>query len=150
SQIGLAIVLTIFMLLKREDLRDRFLRLVGHARMTVTTKAVDDAGARISRYLLVQLVINSIFGLAIGVGLFLIGVEYAFLWGFLAGMLRYIPYIGSPVAALVAIALSLAQFEGWVQPLSVLGLIVVLELVTYNVLEPWLFSQSMGVSEVAL
>jgi predicted PurR-regulated permease PerM len=150
GQAGLAIVLTIFMLLKREDLRDRFLRLVGHARMTVTTKAVDDASARISRYLLMQLVINGLFGLAMGVGLFLIGVEYAFLWGFLAGVLRYVPYIGSPVAALFAIVLSLAQFEGWVQPLSVLGLVVVLELVTYNVLEPWLFSQSMGVSEVAL
>jgi predicted PurR-regulated permease PerM len=150
SQAGLAIVLTIFMLLKREDLRDRFIQLAGHGRMTVTTKAVDDASTRISRYLLMQLVINSVFGLALGVGLFLIGLDYAFLWGFLAGVLRYVPYIGSPVAGLLVIALSLAQFEGWVQPLSVLGLIVVLELVTYNFLEPWLFSQSLGVSEVAL
>ena len=150
GQAGLAIVLTVFMLLKREDLRDRFIQLVGHGRMTVTTKAVDDASTRISRYLLMQLVINSMFGLALGVGLFLIGVDYAFLWGFLAGVLRYVPYIGSTVAALFAIGLSLAQFEGWVHPLSVLGLIVVLELVTYNLLEPWLFSQSLGVSEVAL
>jgi hypothetical protein len=150
GQAGLAIVLTVFMLLKREDLRDRLIQLVGQGRMTVTTKAVDDASTRISRYLLMQLVINSIFGLALGVGLFLIGVDYAFLWGFLAGVLRYVPYIGSTVAALFAIALSLAQFEGWVHPLSVLGLIAVLELVTYNLLEPWLFSQSLGVSEVAL
>src|SRR5262249_26460045 len=105
GQAGLAIVLAIFMLLKREDLRNRFIKVVGRGRITVTTKAVDDAGQRISRYLLTQLAVNSIFGLTLGFGLFLIGVHYAFLWGFLASVLRYVPYIGTWIAALLPITL---------------------------------------------
>jgi len=148
--LALALVLVVFMLLKREDLRNRFLRLVGHGWMSSTTKAVDDAGQRISRYLLMQLVINGSYGLALAIGLFLIGVPHAFLWGFLAAVLRYVPYLGTCITALLLLTLSLAMFPGWVQPLVVLGLIVVLELVTYHVMEPWLFSQSLGVSAVAL
>jgi hypothetical protein len=143
-------VLVIFMLLKREDLRNRLLRLVGHGRLTVTTKAVDDAGQRISRFLLMQALINGTFGLSLAVGLFLIGVEYAFLWGFLAAILRYIPYLGTWIAAILPITLSLAMFEGWLQPLLVMALFLVIELICNNVLEPRLFGRSMGVSEVAL
>ena len=148
--VGLAVVLAVFMLLKREDLRNRLLRLVGHGRMTVTTKAVDEAGARISRYLLMQLIVNGTYGLAWGLGLFVIGVDYAPLWGFLAAALRYVPYVGAPVAALLPLALSLIQFEAWTQPILVVALLVVLELVSNNVMEPWLYGQSIGVSEVAL
>lgn len=147
---ALALVLVVFMLLKRENLRNRLLRLVGHGRMTVTTKAVDDAGQRISRFLLMQLVINTSYGLALTIGLFLIQVPHALLWGFLAALLRYVPYLGTGITSILLLTLSLAIFPGWVQPLLVLGLIVVLELITYNVMEPRLFSQSMGVSEVAL
>ena len=89
--LGLALVLLVFMLLKREDLRNRLIRLVGHGRMTATTKALNDAGQRISRYLLMQLIVNGTFGLTVAVGLLAIGVQYAFLWGFLGFMLHYLP-----------------------------------------------------------
>jgi predicted PurR-regulated permease PerM len=148
--LALALVLVVFMLLKRENLRNRLIRLVGHGRMTVTTKALDDAGQRISRFLLMQLIINAGFGLALALGLLLIQVPHALLWGFLAALLRYIPYLGSWVTAGVLILFSLAFFSGWVEPCLVLALFVVLELVTGNVIEPRLFGHSMGVSEVAL
>ena len=147
---GLAIVLVIFMLIRREDLRDRLIRLVGYSCMMVTTKALEDAGERISRYLLMQSIINSFFGLAVGVVLFLIDLPYAIFWGLLAAVLRFVPYVGPWVAALMPTALGLAAFEGWIWPLVVIGLFVVLELFTNMVLEPLLYADSAGVSEVAL
>jgi predicted PurR-regulated permease PerM len=150
TQAGLAVVLTIFMLLKREDLRNRFIRLVGHGHVTVTTKAVDDAGQRISRYLFRQLIINAAFGMLVALGLFLIGVDYAILWGFLAGALRYVPYVGTTVASLLPIALSLIQFAGWQQPILVVVLILGLEFVMANVLEPRFYGPSIGVSEIGM
>jgi cell division inhibitor SulA len=148
--LALALVLVVFMLLKRENLRNRLIRLIGHGRMTVTTKALDDAGQRISRFLVMQLIVNASFGLVLGLGLLLIQVPHALLWGFLAALLRYVPYLGSWVTAGVLILFSLAFFPGWVQPCLVVALIVVLDLVTGNVVEPRLFGHSMGVSEVAL
>ena len=148
--LALALVLVVFMLLKREDLRNRLIRLVGHGQITVMTKALDDAGQRISRFLLMQLIVNATVGLSVGVGLLAIGVRYAFLWGFLAAVFRYIPYIGVWIAALPPIILSLAMFEGWVQPLLVIGLFLVIELTASNVIEPRLYGRSIGVSEVAL
>jgi hypothetical protein len=148
--LAMAMVLLVFMLLKREDLRNRLIRLAGYGRMTSTTKALDDAGQRISRYLLMQLIVNGSFGLTIGIGLLAIGVPYAILWGFLGFMLRYIPYIGPWIAAMVPILLSLAVFEGWMQPLLVIGLFLVIELITNNVIEPRLYGRSIGVSTVAL
>jgi predicted PurR-regulated permease PerM len=148
--LALALVLVVFMLLKREDLRNRLIRLVGHGRLTVTTKAVDDAGQRLSRYLLMQVMINGSYGAALAVGLLLIGVPHALLWGFLAALLRYVPYLGNLITCVVVMTLSLAAFPGWMQPFFVLGLLVGLELATYNIMEPWLFSQSTGVSEVAV
>lgn len=150
GSLALALVLVVFMLLKRESLRNRLIRLVGHSRLTVATKAVDDAGQRISRFLLMQLIINGGFGVVFALGLFLIGVPHALVWGFLAALLRYIPYLGSWITAAVLIVLSLAIFPGWVQPLLVIGFIVLLELVTANFVEPRLFGHSIGVSEVAL
>jgi predicted PurR-regulated permease PerM len=143
-------VLMIFMLLERRDLRDRLILLIGYRRMTATTRALDEAGARISRYLLMQSIINGSFGVAVGLGLFLIGVPYAVIWGFLAAALRFIPYVGAFVAALLPLALSLGAFPGWLQPVLVVGLFLVLELVTSMVMEPWLYGQSAGVSQVAL
>lgn len=148
--LALALVLVVFMLLKRESLRNRLIRLVGDGRMAVTTKAAEDAGQRISRYLFMQFIINASYGLALALGLFLIQVPHAILWGLLAALLRYVPYVGTWIMSLLLMTLSVAAFAGWLQPLLVLALIVVLELVTYNVVEPWLFSHSTGISEVAL
>jgi predicted PurR-regulated permease PerM len=148
--LALALVLVVFMLLKREALRDRLIRLVGNGRLTVTTKALEDAGQRISRFLVVQLIINAGFGLVLALGLLLIQVPHALLWGFLAALLRYVPYLGSTLTALLLVTLSLAVFPGWVQPLLVLGLIVGLDLLTGNVLEPRLYGHTIAVSEVAL
>jgi hypothetical protein len=124
--------------------------LIGYRRMTATTRALDEAGARISRYLLTQSIINGSFGVAVGLGLFLIGVPYAVIWGALAAALRFIPYVGAFVAALLPLALSLAVFPGWLQPALVVGLFLVLDLVTSVVMEPWLYGQSAGISQVAL
>jgi predicted PurR-regulated permease PerM/methylmalonyl-CoA mutase cobalamin-binding subunit len=146
----LAVVLVVFMLLEREALRNRLIRLVGSGRMTETTRALDDAGHRISRYLLMQLAVNGSYGLVWSLGLYIIGVDYALLWGFLAAILRYLPYIGAPLAALLPITLSLAQFPGWWQPIAVIALFLTLELVSNNVVEPWLYGQSIGVSAVAM
>ncbi len=147
---GLVIVLVIFMLIRYADLRGRLLYLAGHNRLTTATKALDEAGHRISRYLLMQSIINGSFGMAVGLGFFLLGVPYAVLWGFLAAVLRFIPYVGPPIAAVLPSALSLAVFPGWVQPFLVIGLILVLELASNMIMEPLLYGQSAGVSEVAL
>ena len=146
----LASVLLVFILLKREDLRNRLIRLVGNGRITATTKALDDAAQRVSRYLLMQLIVNSTFGLAITLGLLAIGVEHAILWGFMGATLRYVPYVGAWIAALGPVLLSLAMFPGWVQPLLVVGLFGAIELLTGNVIEPRLYGRSIGVSEIAL
>ncbi len=143
-------VLVIFMLLERRELRDRLILLIGYRRMTATTRALDEAGARISRYLLMQCIINGSFGVAVGLGLFLIGVPYAVTWGSLAAALRFIPYLGAFVAMLLPLALSLAVFPGWLQPALVVGLFLVLEPITGSVIESWLYGQSAGVSQVAL
>ncbi len=147
---GLVVMLVIFMLLRREDLRNRLLRLIGHGRLTVTTRALDDAGTRISRYLLMQLSINSGLGAAVIVGLWFLGVPYAFLWGFLTAILRFVPYIGSWLSMLLPMTISVAISQGWFQPVAILVLYAVLELTTANVIEPLLFSHSTGISSVAL
>jgi predicted PurR-regulated permease PerM len=150
GSLALALVLVVFMLLKREDLRNRLIRLVSHGQITVMTKALDDAGRRISRFLLMQLFVNGAAGLAVGVGLLALRVEYALLWGFLAAVFRYIPYIGVWIAAVPPIILSLAMSPGWFQPLLVIGLFLAIELTASNVIEPRLYGRSIGVSEVAL
>jgi predicted PurR-regulated permease PerM len=147
---GLVIILVIFMLIRYAEMRGRLLYLAGHHRLTLATKAIDEAGHRISRYLLMQSIINGSFGAAAGLGFFLLGVPYAILWGFLAAVLRFIPYVGPPVAAVLPSALSLAVFPGWVQPFLVIGLILILELASNMIMEPLLYGQSAGVSEVAL
>jgi predicted PurR-regulated permease PerM len=150
GSLALSLVLVVFMLLKREDLRNRLIRLVSQGQITVMTKALDDAGQRISRFLLMQLIVNATVGLSVGLGLLAIRVQYAFLWGFLAAVFRYVPYIGVWIAAVPPIILSVAMFEGWVQPLLVVGLFLTIELLAGNVAEPRLYGRSIGVSEVAL
>src|ERR1044071_3016186 len=147
---GLVIVLVVFMLVQREDLRNRLIRLVGYGRLTVTTQAMEEAGQRISRYLLMQTIVNSSFGLAVGMGLYFIGLPYAIVWGFLATVLRFIPYVGTFAATIMPTALSLAVFQGWLWPIFVVGLFSFLELLNNMVLEPLLYSESAGVSGVGL
>ncbi len=144
---GLVVVLVVYMLIRREDLRDRLISLLGRGRLTATTKALDEAGQRISRYLLAQLIVNGSFGAAVGIGLFLIGIPYAFLWGLLAAILRYIPYLGPWLAALLPLGLSLLAQEGWTAPLAVLALFLTLELISNMIMEPWFYGKNIGVSE---
>lgn len=144
------IVLVIFMLIEREDLRNRVVRLGGYARLITTTRALDEASQRISRYLLMQSIINTSFGTGVALGLLLLGVPYALLWGFLAGLLRFIPYVGVTLAAALLVTFALAAFPTWLPPLLVTGLVAVLELACSVALEPLLYGQSAGVSQVAL
>ena len=147
---GLVILLVIFMLLKREDPRSRLIRLIGQGRISATTRAMEDAGQRVSRYLLMQFLVNVSFGIAVAVGLFFIGMPNAILWGALATVLRFIPYIGPWIAAAFPIILSLAVSPTWMMPLLTLGIFVSLELICSNVIEPWLYGSSTGVSSIAL
>jgi predicted PurR-regulated permease PerM len=147
---ALVLLLVIFMLLKREDLRSRLIRLIGQGRISATTRALDDAGARVTRYLLMQLVVNVTYGIPVAIGLYFIGVPNAVLWGACATVLRFIPYVGPWIGAAIPIALSLAVSPGWIMPLLTIGLFVVLELLSNNVMEPWLYGSSTGVSPIAL
>ena len=150
GQAALVFVFVIFILFQREDLRDRLIRLMGSDRLDVTTGAFDDAGSRISRYLLMQLIINVTYGLPVAIGLWLFGVPGALLWGLLAALLRFIPFLGPWLAASMPILLSLAVFEGWYWPLAVVGLFVALELFSNNVIEPWLYGSSTGLSPIGV
>jgi predicted PurR-regulated permease PerM len=148
--IGLTLLLAIFMLVKREDLRDRLVSVSGRPSLVVATKALTDAGERISRYLVMQFIINGSMGVAVGLGLYFIGVPYAALWGLAAGVLRYIPYAGPWIAALLPITVSLVTTPGWEQVLMVVGLFIVLELLSNNVMEPLLYGHSVGLSELTV
>lgn len=147
---GIVIVLVVFFLIRREDLRDRFIHLLGKGHVTLTTQMLEDAGARVSRYLLMLSLVNVTFGIAVAIGLYLIGVPSAILWGILAAALRFIPYVGPWIAAAMPIGLSMAISTGWKSPLLAIGLFVVLELFSNNVLEPWLYGKNTGVSAVAV
>ena len=147
---GLVSLLVIFMLLKREDLRGRMIRLIGQGRISATTRAMDDAGSRVARYLTMLLLVNVGFGLCIAIGLYFIGVPNAALWGAFAAIMRFVPYVGVWIAAAFPILLSFAVSTSWLSPLLTFGLFVVLELINANALEPWLYGSSTGVSSIAL
>jgi predicted PurR-regulated permease PerM len=147
---GLVFVLVIFMLSKREDLRGRIIRLIGQGRISATTRAMDDAGSRVARYLTMQLLVNVSYGLCIAIGLYFIGVPNAALWGAFAAIMRFVPYIGVWIAAAVPVLISLAVSTSWLSPLLTLGLFIVLELINFNALEPWLYGSRTGVSSIAL
>lgn len=147
---GLVLVLVLFMLINREDLRDRLISLVGVGQLADTTRALEEAGERVSRYLLLQLIINTGFGVAIGIGLWLIGLPYAPLWGFFAALLRYIPYLGPWLAALLPLLLSVLISRDWSVALMVVGLFGALELVTNMLIEPLAYGRGIGVSQAAL
>lgn len=146
----IVVVLTIFMLAGREDLRNRLIGLVGHGHLNQMTQALDDAGSRVSRYLQLQLLVNAAYGVVIGLGLYVIGVPNALLWGTLAALLRFLPYIGSPLAAILPILLSLAIFATWTKPLYTVVLYLAVELLVANVLEPLLYGAHTGISSFAI
>ena len=150
GRIGIVVIFAAFMLLKREDLRNRLLRLAGLARLNLMTQALDDAASRVSRYILMQFLVNAGVGAMFGLGLYFIGVPYPVLWGVIAALLRIVPYVGTLVAATLPIALSLAVFDGWLKPLLVFVLVACLELVVANFIEPWLYGSHVGISSLAL
>ncbi|ESY92382.1 AI-2E family transporter [Mesorhizobium sp. LNHC209A00] len=147
---GLIIVVVIFMLLEREDLRDRFIRLVGYGDLHRTTEALQDAGKRVGRYLLMQLVVNIVYAVPIAVGLWILGIPNALLWGLLALGLRFVPYIGPAIGMLLPLFLALAVAPGWSLVLWTAALFVGMELITGNVVEPWLYGSRTGLSSLAI
>ena len=147
---GFVLAMVIFMLLERRDLRDRLIGLFGHGQLAITTKAFDEAGTRVSRQLLMQSLVNLVYGIAVGIGLYFLGVPYPLVWAALGAALRFIPYIGPVLGAGAPILVSLAALQGWAGPLWVVGLFVVLELFTNLVLETVLYAGAAGVSQVAL
>jgi len=150
ASVGFVVVLVVFMLIERQRLLERLIRLAGTGRVTLTTKILTDAAERIGRYLQMQSLVNTGFGVAIGSGLFLIGVPYALLFGVLGALLRFVPYVGVWVAAGSAALVSLAVFDSWHEPVMVLALFTLVELAIYLVIEPLLYSHSAGVSPLAL
>ncbi|MCE9518701.1 MAG: AI-2E family transporter [Verrucomicrobia bacterium] len=147
---ALVLVLVICMLFQREDLRSRLIRLIGQGRISATTRAMDDAGQRVSRYLLMQLLVNVTYGTVIAIGLYFIGVPNAMLWGAFGTVLRFIPYIGPWIATIFPTLLALAVSPHWTMPLLTIALFAVLELLLNNVMEPLLYGAHTGVSTIAL
>jgi AI-2E family transporter len=147
---GIVMVFTVYMLMNREDLRNRLLLLAGMGRLSVMTRALRDAAERISTYLVWQFITNALFGLLFGIGLSLIGVPDATLWGALAAILRYIPYVGTGIAGLLPVIFAVAIFPRWREALEIVGLYGGLEFVTANFFEPWLYGSRTGISALAL
>ena len=146
ATLGIVFVVAVFALLQREDLRDRLIRLIGSDDLHRTTLAIDDGGHRLSKYFVTQLCVNTAFGVVIGVGLFFIGVPNPVLWGILSGLLRFVPYVGSFIAAVLPLALAAAVEPGWSMVIWTALLYVVVEAVTGQVLEPLLYGHSTGLS----
>lgn len=147
---AIVVIFTAFMLIKREDLRNRLIRLGGEGRLTVMTKALDDASQRLSRYLLLQFLVNAGYGLIFGLGLYFTQIPHALLWGILAALLRLIPYVGTLIATAFPITMALAVFPGWQHALIIFGLFVILEAIVGNVVEPWLYGAHTGISSIAI
>ena len=143
-------IVSIFILLQREDLRDRLIRLFGSRDLHRTTIAMNDAARRLSRYFLTQLAINASFGVIIGTGLFFIGVPNPVLWGMLAVLLRFVPYIGAPLAGLVPVVLAAAVDPGWSMVLYTAALYAGVEIIMGQVVEPLLYAHSTGLSPFAV
>lgn len=150
STAGIVIVFVIAILFQQEDLRNRFIRVVSGGQLNTATEAVDDAAQRVSRYLMAQLLVNTCFGLCIGGGLALIGVPHAALWGLLATVLRFIPFLGPVIAAAFPLMLGVAVDPGWSMLLWTAALFVFAELITNNVVEVWAYGASTGISTLAL
>lgn len=158
ANVGLVIVFTIFMLLSRDDLRDRLIRVLSGGRYIVTTKAIDEASRRISSYILAQTIVNSLYGLSIGIGLWTIGLVFGdghgfpnfALWGLLCTVLRFVPYLGPIIAGAFPVILSLIVFPGFFPFIATAALFTSIELLSNNVIEPWLYGSSTGLSPMAI
>ena len=146
----IVVVLTFFMLIRRENLRNRLISLAGQRSLYVMTQAIDDATARVSRYLRLQLLVNICYGAFIGTCLYFIGIPGALLWGVMVGLLRFLPYIGPPLGGIMPLLLSFAIFDGWIKPLETFGLFVVTEVVVSNFIEPMLYGAYTGISSMAI
>jgi predicted PurR-regulated permease PerM len=147
---GIVVVLTFFMLARRENFRNRLISLGGHRSLHVMTQAIDDATARVSRYLRLQLLVNICYGALIGTCLHFIGIPGALLWGVLVGLLRFLPYIGPPLGGILPLLLSIAIFDGWIKPLETFGLFAVTEILVSNFVEPALYGAYTGISSMAI
>lgn len=143
---AITVVFTLFILIKREDVRNRIIRLVGASQLNIMTQALDEGSNKLSRFLLLQVSVNAGYGLLFGLGLRLIGIPHVFLWRTVACFLRFIPYVGTLIAAGFPIPMALAIFPSWMQVWLVFLLFVVLEVTLGNVIEPWLYGSHTGVS----
>ncbi len=150
ATMGVVVVFVLFVLLYREDLRDRLVRLVGRQDLHRTILAMNDAAGRLSRYFLFQLALNIAFGVFITAGLWIIGLPNPVLWGILAALMRFVPYIGSAIALVLPFLLALAAAPGWSLALLVLGLFILADLVMGQVIEPLLYGHSTGLSPIAV
>jgi len=150
ATLGIVMVFTAFILLRRDDLRNRLFTLAGLSRFHVTTQAFDEATRRVGRYLFLQFLMNLGYGALFGTALYFIGVPNAFLWGVLAGLLRFVPYLGTLAGAAMPVLLSLAVFDGWLKPLLAFGSFVVIEILSSYVIEPLLYAAQTGVSSLAI
>lgn len=150
AMILITLLLMAFILVQRENVRDRVLRLAGLHEMHRTTGAMAEATSRVGRFLLMQTLVNALFGLSMGTGLWLLGVPQAPLWGALGFALRFIPFLGAPLSVLFPLLLAFATTEGWTTVFLVLGLFAVVDVLLTYVLEPWLYGASTGISPLAL
>jgi predicted PurR-regulated permease PerM len=147
---GMTVLFAFVMLLRWDDLGDRFIRLVGHGQILVTTRALAEGKGKVASYLWRLLLLNGLHGFAVWIGLALIGVPNALLWGLLAAILRFIPYVGPWIAATFPVLTALAVSPEWTQPLMAIGLFAFLELVSNNILEPWIYGNGTGISPLAI
>ncbi len=147
---SLVVVLVMFLLLRREDVRFRLISLMGDAALTGTTRLMADTATRVSKFLLHLLLVNAGFGVWFGVGLYLLGVPYAMLWGFLTLCLRFIPFLGSPASVVFPLLISIATSDGWTQPIWLIVFFGVSELISANFIEPILFGKTTGLTPIAL
>lgn len=150
SQALIVTVFVLFILIQREDLRDRIIRLIGEGHLHVTTDALDEAAEKVSKFLSMQLLINVGYGISVSIGLLLLGIPNAVLWGLISGTFRFVPYIGAWIAALCPIFLSFALDTGWIIPICTIGLFVILEIFNGNLVEPLLFGRTTGLSPLAV
>lgn len=150
ATVGIVIIFVVFILFQREELRNRLIKLTGANDLQASTSAINDATSRLSRLFLSQLGLNTAFGIVIGVGLAMIGVPSAILWGILAGIMRFVPYIGAFVAAFFPLTLAVAVDPGWSMLLWTVGLIIIADILVGHVIEPMLFGHSSGLSPFAV
>jgi predicted PurR-regulated permease PerM len=144
------ILLTILILIHRESMRERLIAVTGAGRINVTTQAMGEVAHRVNRYLSMQLVVNSLFGVPFAIALYFIGVPNAALWGLLGLLLRFVPYAGVWVAAAMPVLLAFAISDGWTMTAWTAGAFLAIELTCANVLEPWLYGKGAGLSPVAV